>query len=282
MNPRSAISSLPARRSPTPSGRIVDAGRRPAEYRPPELPTELRIINGMGGHPGHPSHRPRRRSLRAGGIVAGGRPPLGATAEDVPGRTASGGDLPGADVRRIAALVRDGGSAPSSSALAPIQPAGTHPPLFLCEGIGIYYPLIRHLGSEQPVYGTCHRDRAATTRGWRTWPPPISRRSGRCSRRGRISWAACRSGGSWRSRWPSSCARSARKSRCWPCSTRRLPGPPRRSRSPEAGRPSGQLASIRLRLRPRRSSDSGWSDLRRNLRRAEERASESAIADPRR
>ena len=28
-----------------------------------------------------------------------------------------------------------------------------HPPLFLCEGLGIYYPLIRHLGKEQPVYG---------------------------------------------------------------------------------------------------------------------------------
>jgi thioesterase domain-containing protein len=37
--------------------------------------------------------------------------------------------------------------------VAPIQSAGVHPPLFLCEGLGIYFPLIRHLGKEQPVYG---------------------------------------------------------------------------------------------------------------------------------
>ena len=96
----------------------------------------------------------------------------------------------------------------------------------------------RHLLSADPPPGQRtaglwpgHRDRARTTRGWRTWPPPISRRSGPCSRKGRISWAACRSGGSWRSRWPSSCAHPARKSRSWPCSTRRPPGPSRRSRS---------------------------------------------------
>ena len=56
-------------------------------------------------------------------------------------------------VSRIAALVQDAGSALRSSALAPIQPAGVYPPLFLCEGIGIYYPLMHHLDSEQPVYG---------------------------------------------------------------------------------------------------------------------------------
>ena len=28
-----------------------------------------------------------------------------------------------------------------------------YPPLFLCEGIGIYYPLVHHLHGEQPVYG---------------------------------------------------------------------------------------------------------------------------------
>ena len=55
-------------------------------------------------------------------------------------------------VGRIAALVLDRRSSPAASALAPIQPEGSLPPLFLCEGIGIYYPLIRHLGREQPVY----------------------------------------------------------------------------------------------------------------------------------
>ncbi|MCU0546656.1 MAG: condensation domain-containing protein [Oscillatoriaceae cyanobacterium Prado104] len=39
------------------------------------------------------------------------------------------------------------------SSLAKIQPKGAKPPLFLCEGVGIYYPLIPHLGAEQPIYG---------------------------------------------------------------------------------------------------------------------------------
>ncbi len=37
--------------------------------------------------------------------------------------------------------------------LTPIQARGSKPPLFLCEGVGIYYPLIPYLGSDQPIYG---------------------------------------------------------------------------------------------------------------------------------
>jgi len=39
------------------------------------------------------------------------------------------------------------------SCLAPIQPKGSKPPLFLFQGIGIYYPLSYYLGEDQPVYG---------------------------------------------------------------------------------------------------------------------------------
>ena len=55
-------------------------------------------------------------------------------------------------VGQIASLVQDRRSTPSASALAPIRREGTYPPLFLCEGVGIYYPLVRHLSPEQPVY----------------------------------------------------------------------------------------------------------------------------------
>jgi thioesterase domain-containing protein len=41
----------------------------------------------------------------------------------------------------------------TSSPLAPIQRHGTRPPLFLCEGVGIYFPLVPYLGDDQPVYG---------------------------------------------------------------------------------------------------------------------------------
>ena len=39
------------------------------------------------------------------------------------------------------------------SCLAPIQPKGSKPPLFLFQGIGIYYPLSYYLGEDRPVYG---------------------------------------------------------------------------------------------------------------------------------
>jgi thioesterase domain-containing protein len=55
-------------------------------------------------------------------------------------------------VTEIAALIRDRRPSASASALAPIRPEGSLPPLFLCEGIGIYYPMIRYLDPEQPVY----------------------------------------------------------------------------------------------------------------------------------
>jgi thioesterase domain-containing protein len=50
------------------------------------------------------------------------------------------------------ALRQDEWVAPSS-ALTAIQPNGSKPPLFLCEGISIYYPLLPYLGQDQPVYG---------------------------------------------------------------------------------------------------------------------------------
>ena len=64
------------------------------------------------------------------------------------------GDLPGA--------APSGGSRPSFGIAARrarprrwrrCSRRALDPPLFLCEGIGVYYPLIRHLGRDQPVYG---------------------------------------------------------------------------------------------------------------------------------
>jgi thioesterase domain-containing protein len=56
-------------------------------------------------------------------------------------------------VERMAALLQARDAELARSPLAPIQPKGTKPPLFLCEGVGIYYPLAPHLGPDQPIYG---------------------------------------------------------------------------------------------------------------------------------
>lgn len=56
-------------------------------------------------------------------------------------------------VARVAALLRDHDPSRPPSSLAPIQPRGDRPPLFLCEGVGLYHPLARYLGEDQPVFG---------------------------------------------------------------------------------------------------------------------------------
>ncbi len=39
-----------------------------------------------------------------------------------------------------------------ASSLAPLRAEGSRPPLFLCEAVGLYQPLARRLGPDQPVY----------------------------------------------------------------------------------------------------------------------------------
>lgn len=56
-------------------------------------------------------------------------------------------------VEKMADLLQTDFSCMPTSALAPIQPNGEKPPIFFCEGVGIYSGLIPYLGEDQPVYG---------------------------------------------------------------------------------------------------------------------------------
>ena len=56
-------------------------------------------------------------------------------------------------IEQQAAFLEQRTNTQSWSVLAPIQPKGTKPPLFLFQGVGIYYPLSSHLGEDRPVYG---------------------------------------------------------------------------------------------------------------------------------
>lgn len=56
-------------------------------------------------------------------------------------------------IEQLANILRqDTGVVPERS-LTAIQPHGNKSPLFLCEGVSIYYPLVPYLGLEQPLYG---------------------------------------------------------------------------------------------------------------------------------
>jgi thioesterase domain-containing protein len=152
-NPEVAISALPAKDKPDAELRVVHPGRRKSAYHAPSFPTELRIINELEDILGI-------HSIGADDdLMELGAPSLAIARLSERLRTMFQVELSLASIYRaktagrIAELVKSVGSTLSNSALAPIQPNGVHPPLFLCEGVGIYYPLIRHLGKEQPVYG---------------------------------------------------------------------------------------------------------------------------------
>lgn len=56
-------------------------------------------------------------------------------------------------VEQVTKLLRTSSPSLPTSSLAAIQPNGDKPPLFLCEGVGIYSHLIPYLGLNQPIYG---------------------------------------------------------------------------------------------------------------------------------
>jgi len=56
-------------------------------------------------------------------------------------------------VEQMANIIRSEGWSSPWVSLVPIQAGGTKPPLFLCEGVGIYSTLIPYLGLDQPLYG---------------------------------------------------------------------------------------------------------------------------------
>jgi thioesterase domain-containing protein/acyl carrier protein len=56
-------------------------------------------------------------------------------------------------IRSVAQLLQSEDRSLDDNPAAPIQPLGPRPPLFLCEGFGVYHALASRLGENQPVYG---------------------------------------------------------------------------------------------------------------------------------
>lgn len=61
-------------------------------------------------------------------------------------------------IEQLAIILRQSGLSIPLSCLVPIQPHGSKIPLFLCQGVSLYQPLISCLDSEQPVYGLIAED----------------------------------------------------------------------------------------------------------------------------
>ncbi len=61
-------------------------------------------------------------------------------------------------IEQLAVILCQSGLPKSLSYLVPIQPNGSKSPLFLCQGVSLYQPLISHLGLDQPVYGLIAED----------------------------------------------------------------------------------------------------------------------------
>ena len=152
-NPEIALRSLPARARPDADLGVKSAGRESSRCRPPNSPTELRIVTAWEEILGIRPIGLDDDLFELGGTSLAVARISERLAEMFPVALPLASIFQARTVRRIAALIRSGAPAHSWSALAPIRAAGSYPPLFLCEGIGAYYPLVHHLGSEQPVYG---------------------------------------------------------------------------------------------------------------------------------
>jgi thioesterase domain-containing protein len=61
-------------------------------------------------------------------------------------------------IARVARLLENADKSLLSDPVAPIRSEGTRTPLFLCEGVGIYYQLAERLPESQPVYGLVRMD----------------------------------------------------------------------------------------------------------------------------
>lgn len=62
-------------------------------------------------------------------------------------------------VVQLAEVLRQDPNSLLDTPIVALQAAGTQPPLFLCEGICIYSPLIPYLGADRPVYGLAITER---------------------------------------------------------------------------------------------------------------------------
>jgi thioesterase domain-containing protein len=151
-DPERTLSSLPAATRPGMTERLAAVPRAPVVLRAPGTPTELRVLQEWEDVLGIQDLGLNEDLFELGVTSLG----VARLAERL--RRMFHVELPLSTIfqartaAQIAALVRQRRAMPPASALAPIRREGTHPPLFLCEGVGIYYPLIRHLSPDQPVY----------------------------------------------------------------------------------------------------------------------------------
>jgi thioesterase domain-containing protein/acyl carrier protein len=153
LDPARPISSLPPDPRPGVEPQAEPIDRQLSEYQPPQGPLELRLIKEwedvLGIRP--IGHRDDLFELGASSLaVARLAERLQKTFQvELPLATIFQARTP----KDLADVLRESGSSLRSTALAPIKPDGSYPPLFLCEGVGIYYPLARHVGKEQPIHG---------------------------------------------------------------------------------------------------------------------------------
>jgi thioesterase domain-containing protein/acyl carrier protein len=158
--PERALASLPQLGKPSVAARAGTNHRTAPRYEPPRTPTELRVTKEweevLGIQP--IGVFDDLLALGASSLTIAQLWERLQRTFDI--------DLPlsamfqARSVEQFVALLEARGAPLPSTPLAALRPQGGKPPLFLCEGVGIYYPMIRYLGEDQPVYGlfTEHRN----------------------------------------------------------------------------------------------------------------------------
>jgi thioesterase domain-containing protein len=151
-DPTQAISTLPRFQEPGPDSRIASVAPAPTVYTAPRTALEVRVtkvweeilsLHPIGIH----------QDLFA----------LGASSlavirladrlkEDLNAEVPLAAIFQARTIEQLTGLLRESGTVLPASPLVALKPDGNRPPIFFCGGVGLYYPLTRFLGPEQPIY----------------------------------------------------------------------------------------------------------------------------------
>ena len=126
-------------------------------------------------------------------------------------------------VGQLASVIARAQASDSDSALVPIQPRGSKPPLYLIHGAGgdVLWGYANLVAMRTPISPSTPSNRAGkldwrNLTGWRTWRHSICKRCARISRKVHISLAAIVSEATSPMKWHGNCRRWAERSRSLP------------------------------------------------------------------
>ncbi|MBJ7899312.1 MAG: non-ribosomal peptide synthetase [Cyanobacteria bacterium RI_101] len=152
-NPRQTLDELPSLAPYAPAQTPTDAQENAARFQPPRTPLEFKLAQIWEGILGLNGIGIDDNLFTLGVSSLAVAQILEKIQTEFNSALTLAQIFQAPTIRQLGLLLRDGNQDFTVSPAVPIQPQGGKPPLFLCEGVGIYSNLISYLGADQPLYG---------------------------------------------------------------------------------------------------------------------------------